>query len=90
MIRATKEQLTEFKESLIWKDICEELENWKRGFQAETLALAENADSANLTTASVMLELGSLSGRMKAADYFASMPDILLSILEGEEDEKDN
>jgi hypothetical protein len=81
-ILSTKDQLEEFKESLIWKDITNELEMWKQGFVAEMLSLSDDAAANNPSTASILMHLGDLNGRIKAVDYLLTLPDLFLQILE--------
>jgi len=89
-IRVSKDAIEEFKESILWADIIEELKSWKEGFNREQLSIVDDAASNNPSTASVLLHMGDLNGRQKAVDYFLSLPDVFLSILdEKKEEEKD-
>lgn len=85
-IFATKDNIGEFKDSVLWKDIRRELKMWKRGFEMERSAIVEDAATENPSTASVLLHLGDINGRIKAVDYMLALPDMFLQILEDIED----
>jgi len=88
LVRATKDQILEFKKSFIWKDIKRELGAWKKGFEIETRTMVEDIAETNPSSASVLTHLGDLNGRIKTVDYLLSLPDIFLQILE--EQKNDN
>ncbi len=81
-VHATKDQITELKESVLWNDIVLELESWKKGFNDEMMSIVDESASSNPSTASVLLHMGDLNGRQKAVDYLLSLPDVFLQILE--------
>jgi len=81
-IKSTKSQLEDFKESIIWYDLVKELEAWKKGFETELKSIVDDAASSNPSTASVLLHLGDLNGRIKAVDYLLGLPDVFISLLE--------
>jgi len=81
-LRTTRDQVEEFKESILWADITEELNSWKEGFERELKAIVEDAAANNPSTASVLMHMGDLNGRLKAVDYMLSIPDVFLSLLE--------
>jgi len=87
-IRASKEALEEFKKSIIWADIVRELESWKQGFRLEQESIVSEAESTNPSTASVLLHMGDISGRMKAVDYMLTLPDVFISYLETKKEDK--
>jgi hypothetical protein len=82
VVRATKDQLEEFKRSIIWKDIVQELNTWKRAFKAEQFSIVEEAATSNPSTAAVLLHMGDINGRIKAVEYILSLPNIFLQSLE--------
>ena len=88
-VRTTIDALEEFKESILWKDMVEELNSWKEGFNREMMSIVDEAEGANPSTASVLLHMGDLNGRQKAVDYFLSLPDLFLSLLQEKKEEKD-
>jgi predicted TIM-barrel fold metal-dependent hydrolase len=88
-VRATKEAIEEFKKSILWADIVEELKSWKKGFNGEMLSIVDDAAEHNPSTASVLLHMGDLNGRQKAVDYMLSLPDVFLSLIEEKKEEKD-
>lgn len=81
-IHCTKDQLNDFKESVLWKDIVTELEAWSEGFKREMLSIVDDSATENPSTASVLLHMGDLNGRQKAVEYFLNLPDVFLGILE--------
>lgn len=81
-VNATKDQINELKESVLWNDIVNELNMWKQGFSDEMMSIADNTLESNLSTAAVLLHMGDLNGRQKAVDYLLSLPDVFLQILE--------
>lgn len=88
LVRATKDQITEFRESLLWKDIKRELGIWDRQFQKEYKSLIKNCIEGKENSASVLTQLGSLYGRNEAIEHFIDLPDLFLRLLE--EKENDN
>ena len=86
VVRATREQVTDFVESLLWKDMKRELGAWKKGFDNELKTIVDDAATTNPSTASVLLHMGDLNGRVKAVDYLLSLPNIFLQILEDQKD----
>lgn len=91
MIRATKAQLEEFKESLIWKDICDELNALAENAKTEYDVVGEpRIDDEGYkvipNTSETLIHLGDIKGRRKAVRYFLEMPDILIRQKEIEDD----
>lgn len=84
-INATKDQIEEFKSSILWSDIVKELESWKEGFNDEMASIVDNSVDENPSTATVLLHMGDLNGRQKTVDYMISILDVFLSILETKE-----
>lgn len=89
-VRTSKEAIIEFKSSILWADIVEELKSWKEGFNREQSAIVDDAADENPSTASVLLHMGDLNGRQKAVDYFLSILDIFLNEVESKEEDKKN
>jgi hypothetical protein len=81
-VYSTKLQIEDFKESLIWADIKRELEIWAKGFDIEMKQIVDEAATTNPSTASVLMHMGDLNGRMKAIRYVLNLPDLFLNILE--------
>jgi cytochrome c-type biogenesis protein CcmE len=86
-VRASKFEIEEFKKSIVWKDIKLELAMWKKGFRIERDGIVEEASDTNPSTASILLHLGDLNGRMKAVNYMLTLPDIFLQLLEDQKDD---
>lgn len=88
-LRTTKDQIEEFKESILWADIVRELKSWRKGFKIEQESIVDNAADSNPSTASVLLHIGDINGRLKTVDYVLGILDMFLSIinlkLEGKE-----
>lgn len=89
-VRVSKEALEEFKSSILWADIVEELKAWKEGFNREMLSIVDDAEGNNPSTASVLLHMGDLNGRQKAVEYMLSLPDVFLSLIEEKKEEEKN
>jgi hypothetical protein len=86
-VRSTKGEIERFIESILWKDIKRELGAWKKGFKAENESIVDDAVETNPSTASVLMHLGDINGRMKTVDYLLSLPTIFLQILEDQKDD---
>ena len=85
-LRTTKDAIEEFMQSVLWADICQELNSWRQGFEFERNSIVDDAAENNPSTASVLLHLGDLNGRIKAVDYMLSIPEVFLSIIESKEE----
>ncbi len=90
-LKSTREQIKRFKESFLWQDMMKEIEGWREGFERTNSVMVENITRNNLTSASVIVTMGELSGISKAVDRMLFIPDVFLSLLgddeeEGEED----
>jgi len=82
LIYSTKDQIEEFLNSVIWKDMRRELIMWKNGFAKEADAIVDNASDTNPSTASVLLHMGDLNGRKKTVDYLMGLPKVFLQVIE--------
>lgn len=90
-IKSTKTQIEEFKESFIWQDILDELNELAQRAQLEYDIVGEphNNDDNQLVIpnqSETLIHLGDIKGRRKAVQYFKSIPDIFLQILEEKKD----
>jgi len=86
-VDSTKGQIEEFKSSILWRDFQRELKFWAEGFDNEMKAIVDNAESSNPSTASVLLHMGDLNGRIKAVKYMLNLPDVFLDVLEAKKDD---
>ena len=86
-VNATRDSILEFKESVLWNDIVNELKDWQEGFNLEMMSIVDDAESKNPSTASVLLHMGDLNGRQKAVDYMLNMLDVFLDILDTQKTE---
>ena len=83
-MQATKDQINDFLESFLWKDMRKELLRFKRDASSEIMGVVGNCinnDKGN-NSASVMMDLGSIYGRVTAIDYLLMLPEMLLSTIE--------
>ena len=87
VVHSTKSDIESFMDSFLWKDIKRELGTWKKGFRAEAESIVDDAVETNPSTASVLMHLGDINGRMKTVDYLLSLPTIFLQILEDQKDD---
>ena len=85
-INSTLASLEDFKQSVIWQDITNELKMWKEGFSNELGAIVSDAEESNPSTATVLLHLGDLNGRIKAVDYMLQIIDVFITYLEEKAD----
>lgn len=88
-VNATRGAIEEFKESVLWADVVRELEAWKMGFEQELRGITDEVADTNPSTASVLMHIGNITGRIKAVDYFISILDVFLSVLEDQKEESD-
>ncbi len=79
--------IEEAKKSVFWKDMVREMKAWKKGFEMERMGMVDDAAGTNPSTAAYLLHEGDLNGRVKAVDYVLELPNILKSILEGQEND---
>lgn len=86
-VRATRLQIEEFKGSILWSDMKDELEQWKLIAQEEYGKVVGNIISGDSSVENSDMHLGSLHGREMAIDYLLAIPDIFLQILEDKKDE---
>lgn len=91
IVYSTKGQLEDFKDSLIWKDIKEELNFLSVAAQLEYNLVGETKtdENGNLiypTTAETLIHIGDIKGRTKAVSSFLSIIDVIITKLEVEED----
>lgn len=92
MIRSTKNQIEEFLESFIWKDIVDELQMLATKSQNEYDSVGEARIDGGLkvqpTTAETLIHLGIIKGNRQAVQYFLDIPNILLQELESKNDSR--
>lgn len=81
-VNATKDQIKDFRSSVLWADFVRELKAWSHGFNLEMMSIVDDSASKNESTASVLMHIGDLNGRQKAVQYMLSLPDVFLDILE--------
>lgn len=91
---SSRAQIEDFKKSFIWKDIVSELKRLRYRAQLEYDIVGEphrndEGDMVVPTTSETLIHLGDIKGRRKAVEYFLSIPDILLQILEPSKEQSD-
>jgi len=87
-ILSTKSQIKEFKdESLIWMDMIAIMREWKEDAMNELEAISNIIKDENLSTASALIKLGNINGRIEAINYLSVLPDFLITNLEIEKDD---
>ena len=89
VINSTKLQIEEFKKSFVWLDMIRELDEWKKGFEIEMFSIVDNAKESNPTTASTLMHMGDINGRVKTVEYVKYLPDMLLDILKMKVEDKE-
>ncbi|MCK5644966.1 MAG: hypothetical protein KAJ19_29470 [Gammaproteobacteria bacterium] len=87
-VMAAKSDFEELKKSIVWADIVRELSAWREGFEIERAGIVEKVASENLSTATVLLHMGDINGRIKTVDYILSLPDVLMEMIEMEKETK--
>lgn len=92
-LRCTKGQIEDFKSSMLWKDIIDELNQLSNNAQLEYDIVGEShTNDAGYkvipNSSETLIHLGDIKGRRKAVQYFLSLPDIFLNILEDQAEEK--
>ena len=85
IVNATKGQIEEFKESILWKDIKRELIMWKDGCKDE---YGQTVGDSITSGANILTHLGDIHGREMTIDYLLSLPDVFLQILEDKDKEE--
>ena len=85
---STVGDLEELKKSLPWCDIVNELELWKTGFENELKSIVNISVDSNPTSASILMHLGDINGRIKAVDYLLELPNVLIEFLKTQSESK--
>ena len=88
-INSTKLQIEKFKESLIWKDMVNELNVWVEGLNVELDNIVDNAKEDNPSTASVFMHMGDINGCKKTVQYIKFLPDLFLEMLKQKVEDKE-
>lgn len=88
VVNSTKLQIEEFKKSFVWQDIIRELDEWQKGFEIEMFSIVDDAKENNPTTASTLMHMGDINGRVKTVEYVKYLPNMLLDILKQRAEDK--
>lgn len=86
-VNTTKAQIEELRESIIWADICRELDIWLGEVTAHNKSLAGHIMDNNLNSGAALTLLGYDEGRKEAVDRFKRILDILELNLEAKKDD---
>ena len=94
-LKSTKSEIEKFKESFLWMDIKDELDELTERSQLEYDLVGEsviNDEGVRVTptTAEVLIHLGEIKGRKKSVNYFLNILDIFLQILEDQTEDKED
>jgi hypothetical protein len=86
-IRTTKSEIESFKESFLWMDIKDELNDLAKRAQLEYDLVGEpHIDDSGYkiipNSSETLIHLGDIKGRRKAVSYFLNILEVLLQILE--------
>ena len=89
MVRSTKSKIEEFKNSMLWKDIQDELKRLSRNAQLEYDLVGEpHVDDQGFRVipneSETLIHLGDIKGRRKAVNYFLDILEVLLQEIEDE------
>jgi hypothetical protein len=87
-VRCSRVDIDQLLTSTLWKDIVDELEAWKLGFNNELLSLVNDIAKNNPSTASVLTHLGEINGCIKSVDYLLALPEMFKDILEDREKDR--
>ena len=82
VINATRDQIEEFKGSLLWKDMQEELKRWLEMFAIQKSNTIDMCISGEIGGSSALASLAEVKGRERTIEYIMAMPDVFLQILE--------
>ena len=95
VVKSTKGQIEDIKSSMFWIDVQDELGRLKTALSNEYDLVGEakvdHDDEGRRikvypSTAETLIHLGDIRGRKKAIDYFLSLPEIFLNLLEVKKD----
>uniref|UniRef100_A0A6H1ZMG0 Uncharacterized protein n=1 Tax=viral metagenome TaxID=1070528 RepID=A0A6H1ZMG0_9ZZZZ len=86
-LKSTRDQIEEFKNSMLWLDFKSELKRLyvNAGIEYDLVGEPHTDDSGAKivpNSSETLIHLGEIKGRRKAVKYFLSIPDIFLQILE--------
>ena len=84
-LRSTAGEIEQFKESLVWKDILDELTTCIDLYKADMAALPSQAAEGRIPSGTLEIRMGRLDGTIKAFEWVADkmLDEMLLDITEG-------
>lgn len=93
-IRTTVSEIESFRESTLWLDIVDELNDLANRAQLEYDLVGEphvddNGYKIVPNSSETLIHLGDIKGRRKAVSYFLNVLDILLQILEDKKNDSE-
>jgi len=86
MIRSTKTSIEEFKESLLWQDILDEIDTWISSLKNPHEITGDIIDG-NMNSGAGLALHGYVKGCKEASERFKIILDILLNLKEEKEDD---
>lgn len=86
VVNATRDQIEEFKNSILWKDIKCELEMWKDGCKGE---YGQTVGDSITSGMNILTHLGDIHGREMTIDYLLSLPDVFLEVLKDKDENRE-
>lgn len=86
MIQATKTTIEEFKESLLWQDILNEIDNWIAALKSPEEITGDIIDG-NMNSGAGLAMHGYVKGCKEASERFKLILDILLTLKEEKEND---
>lgn len=94
-IRTTKSEIESFKESSLWLDIVDELNELSLKAQLEYDLVGEpHIDDQGYkiipNSSETLIHLGDIKGRRKAVNYFLNILDVFLQILEDKKNDSEH
>lgn len=85
IVNATRDQIEEFKASILWDDFKRELVMWKEMCKDEYGQVVGDSITSG---ANILTHLGDIHGREMTIDYLLSLPDVFLQILDDKDKEE--
>jgi len=89
LVRTTRDEINEFKNSFLWKDMKRELGIWKRMISQRALELTGECIRGERESGSVLAALGSLYGSKETVNRLLGLPDHFIEELNIRKEEKE-
>ena len=90
-MRSTKAEIEAFKESLIWQDILDELDEQIEFYKSQLLNIPHNTINNDYSTTSVMANMGCMHGTIRSLTMMReNMLDVLIDKYIAEREQQQN